>query len=77
MENSKRGLQVQGFEVKMQEDINSVLEGRRRPLSRNNTDTTHGTVGKVALVLKEAQDIRVVMSGERPLERRHSENPKA
>ena len=59
MENSKRGVQVQGFEVKIQEDINSVLEGQRRPLSSNNTDIMHSTVGRVALALKEVQDIHV------------------
>lgn len=31
MENSKRGWQVQSFEVQMQEDINPALEGLRSP----------------------------------------------
>lgn len=50
VENSKRGQHVQRFEVKMQGDINPVLEGWRRPSSRNNTATMHSTVGKVGLV---------------------------
>lgn len=60
-------MQGQSFEVQMQKDINSVLEGRKRPLSRNNTDTMNSTVGKAALVPKIAQDI--VMSEQHPLER--------
>lgn len=63
MENSKRGLGVQGFEVEMQKDIKSTLQGHRRPSSSNNTDGTNSSVGKTAPVPMQAEEV-VILEGD-------------
>lgn len=62
MENSKRELGVQGFEVEMQKDMKSTLQDHRRPPSRNNTDSTNSSVGKTAPVPMQAEDV-VILGG--------------
>jgi hypothetical protein len=60
MENSKRGLGVQGFEAELQKDIKSTLQGHRRPSSRNNTDGTNSSEGKTAPVPKRAENVVIL-----------------
>lgn len=60
MENSKRGLGVQGFEVEMEKDMKPTLQGHRRPLSRNNTDGTNSFVEKTAPVPMRAEDVVIL-----------------